>query len=171
VIVKAQLALGAAWSRTDLAPGRERRRGGIVRVVGRETLCAAFGFSPRPDGFAPVGPFRVPGPPRLPSRAGGPQLGMRGNIGAVGMEHRLLFGNEAYYEAAILDIFQKSPPTSSVVSITLHEAGKAGGAYTVHEAWPRGKSAADIAKLVAHRIVGEYKSHVGQVFKGITLDF
>jgi len=55
--------------------------------------------------------------------------------------------------------------------ITLHEAGKAGGAYTVHEAWPPGKSAADIAKLVAHRIVGEYKSHVGQVFKGITLDF
>ncbi len=110
-------------------------------------------------------------PPRPPSRAGGPRPGIRGNIGAVGMEHRLLFGNEAYYEAAILDIFKKYPPMSSMVSITLHEAGKAGGAYTVHEAWPPGKSAADIAKLVAHKIVGEYKSHVGQVFKGITLDF
>jgi hypothetical protein len=87
------------------------------------------------------------------------------------MKHRLLFGNAAFYEAAILDILQKYPLSSSVASITLHEAGKAGGAYTVHEAWPPGKSAADIAKLVAHKIVGEYKSHVGQVFKGITLDF
>jgi hypothetical protein len=116
-----------------------------------------------------VGPFSVLGHPRLPSRAGGPRLGRRGNIGIV--EHRLLSGNEAYCEAAIVDIFQKYPPTCSMVSITLHEAGKAGGAYTVHEAWPPGKSAAYIAKFVAHKIVGEYKSHVGQIFKSVTLDF
>jgi hypothetical protein len=90
------------------------------------------------------------------------------------MKHHLPYlGNDtATYEAAILDILQKHPQSFSGVSITIHEAGKAGGAYTAREAWPSGsKSAADVAKLVAHKIVGEYKSHAGRVFTRVTLDF
>jgi hypothetical protein len=90
------------------------------------------------------------------------------------MKHHLpnLGNNAATYEAAILDILQKHPQSFSGVSITIHEAGKAGGAYTAREAWPPGsKSAADIAKFVAHKIVGEYKSHAGRVFTRVTLDF
>jgi hypothetical protein len=68
--------------------------------------------------------------------------------------------------------FRKHPQSSSRVSITIHEAGKAGGAYTAREAWPpSSKSVADIAKLVAHKIVGMYNSHAGRVFKRVTLDF
>ena len=90
------------------------------------------------------------------------------------MKHHLpnLGDDAAPYEAAILDILQKHPQSSSGVLIKIHEAGTAGGAYTAREAWPPGsKSPADIAKLVAHKIVGEYKSHAGHVFKGVTLDF
>jgi hypothetical protein len=90
------------------------------------------------------------------------------------MKHYLpnLGDDAAVYEAAILDILQKHPQSSSGVSITIHEAGKAGSAYTAREAWPpSSKSVADIAKLVAHKIVGEYKSHAGRVFKRVTLDF
>lgn len=87
------------------------------------------------------------------------------------MKHRLPFGNEAYYEAAILDIFQKYPPTSSMVSITLHEAGKADGVHTVHQAWPPGSmSVADIAKFVAHRIVEQCRGRSGKVFDSVTID-
>jgi hypothetical protein len=87
------------------------------------------------------------------------------------MKHRLLFGNESHYEAAILDIFQKYPPTSSMVSITLHEAGKADGAHTVHQAWPPDSmSVADIAKFVAHRIVEQCKGRSGKVFDSVTVD-
>jgi hypothetical protein len=89
------------------------------------------------------------------------------------MKHYLpnLGDDEALYEAVILDILQKHPQSSSGVSITIHEAWKAGGAYTAREVWPPGsKSVADIAKLVAHKIVG-YKSHAGCVFKRVTLDF
>ncbi len=63
------------------------------------------------------------------------------------------------------------PPSSSVASITLHEAGKVRG-VTVHEAWPPGSMGADdIAKLVARKIVGEYTDRSGTVFDGVTLDF
>jgi hypothetical protein len=93
-------------------------------------------------------------------------------VGDTEMKHRLPFGDVAFYEGRIVDILQKYPPSDSVVLITIHEAGKGGGASTVREAWPPGsKSTADIAKLVAHKIVGEYKSHVGRVFKAVTLDF
>jgi hypothetical protein len=53
------------------------------------------------------------------------------------MKHHLPYlGNDtATYEAAILDILQKHPQSFSGVSITIHEAGKAGGAYTAREAW------------------------------------
>jgi hypothetical protein len=51
------------------------------------------------------------------------------------MKHYLpnLGDDEALYEAAILDILQKHPQSFSGVSITIHEAGKAGGAYTARE--------------------------------------
>jgi hypothetical protein len=78
----------------------------------------------------------------------------------------------APYEAALLDLFQKYPPSSaSDVSITIHKAGKAGGDYTSRYPPPGTKSIHEFAELMAHKIVREYKSHVGQVFKGVTLDF
>jgi hypothetical protein len=88
------------------------------------------------------------------------------------MRHRLLFGNAAFYESAILDIFQKYPPPASGVVITIHEAGKVRGASTVREVWPPGsKSSADIAKFVAHRILQAYTDRSGTVFDGVTIDF
>jgi hypothetical protein len=55
------------------------------------------------------------------------------------MKHHLpnLGNDAATYEAAILDILQKHPQSLSGVSITIHEAGKAGGAYTDREAAAR----------------------------------
>jgi hypothetical protein len=90
------------------------------------------------------------------------------------MKHHLpyLGHDTTLYEAALLDLFQKYPPSPSGVSITIHEAGKAGAHYTSMYGWPSGtKSIHETAKFVAHKIVGEYLSHVGQVFKGVTLDF
>jgi hypothetical protein len=88
------------------------------------------------------------------------------------MNHRLPFGDEASSEAAILDIFQKYPPTTLMVSITLHEAGKGGGVHTVHQAWPPGSmSDADIAKFVSHRIAEMSRDRPGKLFDSVTLDF
>ena len=87
------------------------------------------------------------------------------------MKHRLLFGDVAFYEAAMVDILQKYPPSASRVVITIHEAGKVSGA-TVREAWPPGsKSAADIAKLVARKIVQVYTDHSERAFDRVTIDF
>jgi hypothetical protein len=86
------------------------------------------------------------------------------------MKRRLLFGDVAFYEAAMVDILQKYPPLASEVVITIHEAGKGSGA-TVREAWPPGsKSAADIAKLVARKIVQAYTDHSERAFDRVTID-
>jgi hypothetical protein len=89
------------------------------------------------------------------------------------MRHHLpYFGDDAaLYNMVLLKLFQKYPPPSSEFSITIHETGKTGGTYTSTYRPPGTKSIRETAKLVAHKIVGEYKSHVGQVFKGVTLDF
>jgi hypothetical protein len=89
------------------------------------------------------------------------------------MKHHLpyLGDDTAPYETALLKLFQKYPPAPSGGWITIHEAGKAGGNYTSRYRSPGTKSIHEIAGLVAHKIVGEYGSHVGQVFKGVTLDF
>jgi hypothetical protein len=94
-------------------------------------------------------------------------------LGETEVKHFLRYlGDDApTYEAALLKLFQKYPPPPSGVAFTLHEAGKVGGTYTVHEVLPPGSKTADIAKLVAHKIVAECKSHAGRVFKGVTLDF
>jgi hypothetical protein len=47
------------------------------------------------------------------------------------MKHRLSFGDVPFYEAALLKLIQKYPPPSSVVLITIHEAGKGAGGSTV----------------------------------------
>ena len=44
------------------------------------------------------------------------------------MKHRLLFGDVAFYEAAMVDILQKYPPSVSGVVMHFHEAGKGSGA-------------------------------------------
>jgi hypothetical protein len=44
-------------------------------------------------------------------------------FGETEMKHRLLFGDLAFYEAAMVDILQKYPWASGV-AITIHEAGK-----------------------------------------------
>jgi hypothetical protein len=87
------------------------------------------------------------------------------------MKHHLpyLGDDPAPYETALLKLFQKYPPSHSGGWITIHEAGKRGGNYTSRYRSPGTKS--ETANLVAHKIVGEYESHVGQVFKGVTLDF
>jgi hypothetical protein len=89
------------------------------------------------------------------------------------MRHHLpYFGDDAgVYSIVLLKLFQKYPPPSSEFSITIHETGKAGAVYTSIYRPPGTKSIHETAKLVAHKIVAEYKSHVGQVFKGVTLDF
>ena len=89
------------------------------------------------------------------------------------MRHHLpCFGDDAaLYNIVLLKLFQKYPPPSSQFSITIHETGRAGSAYTSIYRPPGKKSIHETAKLVAHKIVAEYRSHVGQVFKGVTLDF
>ena len=89
------------------------------------------------------------------------------------MKHYLPYfgGDAALYNIVLLKLFQKYPPPSSEFSITIHEAGKAGGDYTSRYPAPATKSIPETAKLVAHKIAGECKSHGGQVFKGVTLDF
>ena len=87
------------------------------------------------------------------------------------MKHRLLFGDVAFYEAAMVDILQKYSSSASVVVITIHEAGKGSGA-TVREAWPPGsKNDAEIAKLVAYKIVQAYSDHSDRAFDRVTIDF
>jgi hypothetical protein len=87
------------------------------------------------------------------------------------MKHYLpyLGDDPAPYETALLKLFQKYPPSLSGGWITIHEAGKAGSNYTSRYRSPGTNS--ETAKLVAHKIVVEYESHEGQVFKGVTLDF
>ena len=83
------------------------------------------------------------------------------------MKHRLLFGDVAFYEAAMVDILQKYPPSASRVVITIREAGK-GSEATVREVWPPGtKSAADIAKFVARKIVQAYTDHSERAFDSV----
>ena len=50
------------------------------------------------------------------------------------MKHDLGYlGNDpAVYEAALLPLFQKYPPTGTEFSITIHEKGKIGGEYRSH---------------------------------------
>jgi hypothetical protein len=86
------------------------------------------------------------------------------------MKHRLSFGDVPFYEAALLKLIQKYPPPSSVVLITIHEAGKGAGGSTVRYTWPP-SNAADIAKLVAHKIVQAYTDRAGKVFDGVIIDF
>ncbi len=87
------------------------------------------------------------------------------------MKHRLLFGDVAFYEAAMVNILQKYPPSASGVVITIQEAGRGSGA-TVREAWPPGsKSTADIAKFVARKIVQAYTDHSEKAFDPVTIDF
>jgi hypothetical protein len=88
------------------------------------------------------------------------------------MKHRLLVRDAGGYEAAVLGILQKHPPISSVVSITLHEAGSRNASYTVQQSWRMDSmSLADIAKLVARTIMDEGSDNPGKVFDGVTLDF
>jgi hypothetical protein len=88
------------------------------------------------------------------------------------MKYRLPYlGDDTVYVMVLLKLFQKYPPPSSEFSITIHKAGQAGGDYTSKYRPPATKSVPETAKLVAHNIVGEYKSHAEQVFKGVTLDF
>jgi hypothetical protein len=69
------------------------------------------------------------------------------------VEYRLPFGDVAFYEEAVSDLFEKHPPSPSVVSVTIREGGKRGSAYKVHHAWPPGSwSAADLAEFIAHKI-------------------
>ena len=87
------------------------------------------------------------------------------------MEYRLPFGNVTFYEDALLDLFQKYPPSSSLVSVTIHEA-KGGGGYTVHHAWPPASwSAAEMAGFIARKIWVAYKAHAGQAFDSVTIEF
>jgi hypothetical protein len=89
------------------------------------------------------------------------------------MKHHLPYLEEdaAIYKMILLKLFQKYPPRSSGFSITIHEAGRAGGDYRSRYRPAGTESIPETATLVAHKIVGEYKSHVGRVFKGVTLDF
>jgi hypothetical protein len=88
------------------------------------------------------------------------------------MKYRLPYlGDDTVYVIVLLKLFQKYPPPSSEFSITIHEAGKVGSGYTSTYRPPATKSIPETAKLVAHNIMGEYKSHAEQVFKGVTLDF
>ncbi len=88
------------------------------------------------------------------------------------MEYRLPFGGLAFYEDALLDLFQKYPPSSSLISVTIHEAGRGVGTYTVHHAWPPGSwSAADIAKFIARKIWQAYTAHARQAFDSVTIEF
>jgi hypothetical protein len=88
------------------------------------------------------------------------------------MKYRLPYlGDDTVYVIVLLKLFQKYPPPSSEFSITIHEAGKAGSGYTSRYRPPAIRSIPETAKLVAHNIMGEYRSHAEQVFKGVTLDF
>jgi hypothetical protein len=89
------------------------------------------------------------------------------------MRHHLpCFGDDAALcNIVLLKLFQKYPPPSSEFSITIHETGKAGGGYTSRYRPFGTQSIHETAKLVARKIAGECKSHGGQVFKGVTLDF
>jgi hypothetical protein len=88
------------------------------------------------------------------------------------MKHRLIVGDASDYEAAVLGILEKHPPISSVVSITLQEAGRRNAFYTVQQSWRMDSmSLSDIAKLVARTIREEYSDNPGKVFDGVTLDF
>jgi hypothetical protein len=89
------------------------------------------------------------------------------------MKHHLpyLGDDPAPYETALLKLFKKYPPSPLGGWITIHEAGTAGGNYTSRYRSPGTKSIHEIARLLAHKIVGKYKVLVGRVFKGVTLDF
>ncbi len=88
------------------------------------------------------------------------------------MKHRLTVSEAGNYEATVLGILQKHPPTSSVVSITLHEAGSKKSFYTVQQSWRSNSiSHADIAKLVARTILAECADNPGKIFDIVTLDF
>jgi hypothetical protein len=86
------------------------------------------------------------------------------------VEYRLPFGDVAFYKGALLDLFQKYPPSPSLVAVTIHEAG--GGAHTVHYGWPAdSRSAAEIAEFIAGNIWEPYTAHAGQAFDGVTIEF
>ena len=88
------------------------------------------------------------------------------------MKHRLTVSEAGNYEATVLGILQKHPPTSSVVSITLHEAGSKKSFYTVQQSWRSDSlSHAGVAKLVARTILDECADNPAKVFDIITLDF
>jgi hypothetical protein len=85
---------------------------------------------------------------------------------------RYLGDDPNLYEAALLKLFQKHPPSRKEFSVTIHEAGKLGGTYTSTRLWPASaKSVHERARLAAHEIVGRCKRLVGSVFKDIMLDF
>ena len=91
------------------------------------------------------------------------------------MKHFLSYlgDDAALYEAALLNLFQRYPPSASasVVSITIHRKGKAGGNYTATKAWPPGsKNPYEIAKFIAENIVTECKPLAGMTLDGVTIE-
>jgi hypothetical protein len=86
------------------------------------------------------------------------------------VEYRLPFGEVAFYEGALFDLFQKYRPSPSLVSVTIHKAS--GGAYTVLHAWPPDdRSAANIAEFITRKIWEAYAAYAGHVFDGVTVEF
>lgn len=90
------------------------------------------------------------------------------------MNHPMRYhGNDpGAYEAALLDLFRKYPPSLSEFSITLHETGKISGRGKLTQPWPASvKTVPEKAKRMAETIVAECKRLSGRAIKGITLDF
>jgi hypothetical protein len=90
------------------------------------------------------------------------------------MTHPIRYrGNDpAVYEAALLKLFRKYPPSSSEFSITIYERGKLSGRGKLTHQWlASSKSIQAKAKQMAETIVAESKYFSRDDIKGFMFDF
>jgi hypothetical protein len=80
--------------------------------------------------------------------------------------------NAAVYEAALLKLFRKHPPSRSEFSITIYERGKLSGRGKLTHQWlASSKSIQAKAKQMAETIVAESKYFSRDDIKGFMFDF
>jgi hypothetical protein len=108
------------------------------------------------------------------SPAGAISPAERLGVGWFEMNHPLPYrGNDpAIYEAALLKLFRKYPPSRLQFSITIYEQGKLSGKDMLIHQWPAAaKTIQEHAKQMAETIVAECKRLTGRPIKGLMLDF
>jgi hypothetical protein len=80
--------------------------------------------------------------------------------------------NAAVYEAALLKLFRKHPPSRSEFSITIYERGDLSGRGKITHQWlASSKSIQAKAKQMAGTIVSESKYFSERDIKGFMFDF